>query len=382
MSGPLSGLRIVEFTGLGPVPFAAMLLADMGATVIRLDRPGGYPSPDPKLDAAPQAALCNRSRPCIRVDLKSGEGRALAMRLIAQADALIEGYRPGTLERLGLGPEPCLAANPALAYVRATGWGQTGPLSDAAGHDLNYIGLSGALSLFTRDGAPPPAIPPLIGDMGGGALYAALGLLAATLCARMTGTGQVVDAAMVDGSASLYTLLAGLHAAGAHAARAGENLLDGGRYYYRCYRCADGLWITVGAIEPAFRAILLERLDLSDDPRFAPAAPEAQSRAALTALFASAPRAHWLALFEGGDACVGPVLDLDEAPRHAANRARDAFLSLDGVAQPAPAPRFAETPSAVSLSPAQASAPDPQALRGWGFDEGEIAALRASGALA
>lgn len=269
-SGPLTGVRIVEFAGIGPAPFGAMLLADLGADIIRLDRPGGYPPPAPSLafeDMGPRATF-NRGRRTLRLDIKAPQGRDVALRLVAGADALIEGYRPGTMERLGLGPECCLAHNSRLVYVRMTGWGQEGPMAAMAGHDLNYIGVSGALSLFARDSAPPPAIPPLVGDMGGGGLFMAFGLLAGVISARATGQGQVVDAAIVDGSSTLSTLLGALQKAGAHGEPAGRNMLDGGRYYYRTYPCADGGFVAVGAIEPAFRKALLSGLGLVDDPPF------------------------------------------------------------------------------------------------------------------
>ncbi len=382
-SGPLSDLSLVEMTGIGPVPYACMILADLGARVIRIDRPGGYPAIDPDLDFAAMgpAGFVHRSRPAIRVDLKSPAGRALVHRLAARADGIVEGYRPGTMERLGLGPEALLAANPALAVVRVTGWGQTGPMAGMAGHDLNYIGLSGALSLFGRAGTPPQAIPPLIGDMAGGALFAVIGTLAAILSARATGQGQVVDAAMLDGSANLYTLLASLAAAGRHDPDGGQSPLDGGRHFYRTYACSDGRHVAVGAIEPAFRRVLLDRLGLAGDPRFATAAPEDEPgrQAALAAIFATAPRDHWAALFAGTDGCVTPVLAPHEAARHP--HAGRAFTRIDGLDQPAPAPRFAATPAAISRSPAAAQAKDPGALAEWGLSPDEIASLTAAGTL-
>ncbi|WP_420725746.1 CaiB/BaiF CoA transferase family protein [Hwanghaeella sp. LZ110] len=378
-AGPLSGVKIVELTGIGPVPYAAMIMADLGAEVIRIDRPGGYPAPDPSLDfaAMDRASIFYRSRPMIRVDLKSQAGKDLVMRLIGSADAVIEGYRPGTMERLGLGPEPCHALNPALAYIRVTGWGQSGPMAQMAGHDMNYIGVSGALSLFARKGAPVQGIPPLIGDMAGGALFAVIGCLSAVLHARSTGQGQVVDANIVDGSANLFTLLSALAAMGLHDIQSGGNVLDGGRYYYRTYICADGAPLAVGAIEPAFRKILLERLDLSQDPRFlsGTADDEAYCTAILSARFASQNRAYWIDLFDGSDGCVTPVLTLDEAPSQAHNAARKVFCEVDGVVQSSPAPRFDQTPGAISISPAAASISDPVALRSWGVSEEEIETL-------
>ena len=383
--GPLTGIRIVEFTGIGPVPYAAMILADLGAQIIRIDRPGGYPALGPDLDFTQmgQAAIFYRSRPSLRVDLKSQAGRALILRLAERSDALIEGYRPGTMERLRLGPEECHAANPALAFVRVTGWGQGGPMAQMAGHDLNYIGLSGALSLFAKDGVPPVGVPPLIGDMAGGALFAVIGLLSAVLQARATGTGQVVDAAILDGSANLYALLAALVAAGGHDPRGGVNPLDGGRHYYRTYRCADGAHVAVGAIEPAFRKVLLEQLGLLDDEAFGRDTPEDDRHctARLTEIFASQSASHWTALFAGTDGCVTPVLSIAQAARTDHARARGLFVEVDGVTQPAPAPRFSATPGAVSRAPASASQSSPDALHGWGFTADDIAGLRRSGAI-
>ncbi|RAP41196.1 carnitine dehydratase [Rhodovulum viride] len=383
--GPLTGLRVVEMTGLGPAPYAAMILADLGAQVIRIDRPGGYPAPDPALDpaAAGRAAVTYRSRPHVRVDLKTDAGRGLVLRLVTEADALIEGFRPGTMERLGLGPEPCLAANPALAYVRMTGWGQNGPMAGMAGHDMNFTGLSGALSLFGQDGRVPKGMPPLMGDMGGGALFAVVGCLAAVMNAWRCGEGQVVDASILDGSASLYAMVSGMAALGLHDAPPGGNMLDGGRHCYRTYVCADGGAVVVAAIEPAFRKVLLDRLGLADDPQFLSgrAEDEADCTARLEAIFASRPRDHWAALFDGSDGCVTPVLDLAEAPGSAQARARGLFETVDGVVQPAPAPRFGRTPGRIALGPESASRPAPRALCDWGLTEAEIDALIGAGVL-
>lgn len=383
--GPLTKLKIVEFTGIGPVPYGTMVLADLGAQVIRIDRPGGYPAVTDELDfdKMDAASVCNRSRPMVRVDLKSEKGRELVKRLIADADGLVEGYRPGTMEKLGLGPDECLAVNPRLAYVRVTGWGQDGPLATMAGHDMNYIGLSGALSLFARDGRQTQGVPPLIGDMAGGALFMVIGMLAAILEARASSRGQVVDTAIVDGSANLMALLMGLNAIGLHDASAGGNVLDGGRHYYRTYACSDGGTVAVGAIEPAFRRALLERLGLLDDPDLShpSEANEAVCRRKLAAVFATRPRDHWTTLFEGSDGCVTPVLDLGEAPHSAQAVARRAFREIDGVVQPAPAPRFARTPGDISLAPATASKSDVQALGEWGFGADEIEALGAAGVI-
>jgi alpha-methylacyl-CoA racemase len=379
--GPLAGLNIVEMTGIGPVPYAAMLMADLGARVLRIDRPGGYPAPDPALDFAAMgaASIFYRSRPVVKVDLKSDAGRDLVLRLIRRADALIEGYRPGAMEKLALGPADAHAANPRLSYVRVTGWGQDGPMARMAGHDLNYIGLSGALSLFGRDGKPPTGVPPLIGDMAGGALFAVIGTLAAMHSARSTGRGQIVDSNIVDGSASLYTLLSALSAMGLHQTP-GANSLDGGRHFYRTYACSDGGFVAVGAIEPAFRRILLERLGLADDPRFRGTDPEDETYCTRTLenLFRTRPRTHWETLFHGTDGCVTAVLDPKDAIADPRNSARGVFTEVDGVSQAAPAPRFSETPGVISVTPRDASRSTPNALTEWGLDPAEVRALIAS----
>ncbi len=382
-AGPLAGLRVIELAGIGPAPLGAMMLADLGADVLRLDRPGGYPPPDPSLafEEMGAQATFNRGRRTVRLDIKAEAGRETVLRLVARADALIEGYRPGTMERLALGPDRCFAANPRLVYARMTGWGQEGPLAGMAGHDLNYIGLSGALSLFARDGAPPPAIPPLVGDMGGGGLLLAFGILAGVISARETGAGQVVDAAIVDGSSTLATLLGALRKCGAHPEPAGGNVLDGGRHYYRTYRCSDGGFVAVGAIEPAFRKALLCGLDLQADPRFISGAPgdESYCQDRLASIFGQEPRSYWEATFDGTDACVTPVLSLEEAETHRQAAARGSFVAVDGVVQPAPAPRFFRTPGTIAIGAAEASRSDPTALGAWGFAPDEIAALQADG---
>ena len=313
--GPLAGIKIVELTGIGPGPMCAMLLADLGATVLRIDRPEpsdlGVPRPL-------RYDLLLRGRRCLALDLKHPEGKALALRLIERADALIEGFRPGVTERLGLGPEDCLARNPRLVYGRVTGWGQEGPLAQAAGHDLNYIALAGAVHAFGRHGQPPTPPLNLIGDFGGGALYLAFGVVCGILEAQRSGRGQVVDAAMVDGAASLMTAFFGMMAAGLGSHERGTNILDTGAHFYEVYECADGRWISVAAIEGKFYAELLRRLDI--DPATMPSQqmdrdhwPEAKAR--LAALFKTRTRDEWCALLEGTDACFAPVLTTDEAPR-------------------------------------------------------------------
>jgi alpha-methylacyl-CoA racemase len=380
--GPLEGVRIVEFAGLGPAPFGAMLLADLGADIIRLDRPGGYPAPHESLsfEQFGKFAFYNRNRRAVRLDLKAAAGRDAALRLISNADALIEPFRPGVMEKLALGPDVCLAANPRLLYARMTGWGQTGPLAHTAGHDLNYIGLSGALGLFNPSPEHVPGIPPLIGDMGGGGLFMAFGLLAGIISARETGRGQVMDACIVDGSAALYATIKSLRKAGAWPNPAGRNTIDGGRYFYRVYRCADGGLVSVGAIEPAFRKVLLDRLGLAGDPTFANdnETMEAERRDKIAHVFAQKTRDEWAALFASTDGCVAPVLSMDEAETHPQALARNAFMEIDGITQPTPAPRFSKTPAAIAISPQDASRSDPQALGAWGFSSEEIEALRAS----
>ncbi|MBR2814975.1 MAG: CoA transferase [Reyranella sp.] len=370
MSGPLQGLRVVEFAGIGPGPMAAMLLADMGAEVIRIDRlePSklGLTKPD-------RYNLMQRGRRSAAIDLKRPEGVALALRLIDRSDALIEGFRPGTMERLGLGPDIVFARNPRLVYGRMTGWGQQGPLAKTAGHDLNYISLTGALASIGRDGERPPPPLSLIGDFGGGALYLAFGLLCALLEAKGSGKGQVVDAAIVDGAASLMTVFYGLHAAGLHGTRRGTNVLDGGSAIYDVYVCADGLEMSVGAIEEKFRAELFAILGI------APAKDGPDLRRRMASAFRTRTRAEWCALFEGSDACVAPVLTLTEAPHHPHNKARGNFIEVDGVVQPAPAPRFSRTVVGLPRAPESAGASTRQVLETFGLTAEEIGALAAAG---
>ncbi|RPI43019.1 MAG: CoA transferase [Betaproteobacteria bacterium] len=379
--GPLQGLKVIELAGIGPGPMCAMLLADMGATVLRIDRAT-------EVELGQRRPLKHnlllRNRKSIRLDLKRRDAVMLALRLVEQADALIEGFRPGVMERLGLGPAACLARNPRLAYGRMTGWGQEGPLAAAAGHDLNYIALAGALGAIGRKGAPPTPPLNLVADYGGGALYLAFGLLAAIMHARTTGIGQVVDAAMVDGVASLMTSVYGMHAAGMLDPERGSNVNDSGAYFYDVYQCADGQWISIAPIEGRFHAELLRRLEIDpqaigdqwDRNRW----PEARST--LAARFRTRTRAEWCALLEGTDVCFAPVLSLDEAPAHPHLRARGTFIEADGVVQPAPAPRFSRTPAAIPESPEQSSKVTPaEALAGW-LDAAEVAALIVSGTLA
>jgi alpha-methylacyl-CoA racemase len=379
--GPLAGIKVVELAGIGPGPMCAMLLADLGATVLRIDRPG----PQDLGVARPlRYDLLLRGRHSLAVDLKHPEGTALTLRLVESADALIEGFRPGVTERLGLGPEDCLARNPRLVYGRVTGWGQEGPLAQAAGHDINYISLVGALHAFGRRGQPP--VPPLnlLGDFAAGALYLALGLVCGILEAQRSGKGQVVDAAMVDGTASLLTAFHGLVAAGLATHERGTNTLDTGSHFYNAYECADGGWISVAAIEGKFYAELLRRLDI--DPATMPPQldrdhwPEAQDR--LAALFKTRTREEWCRLLEGTDACFAPLLTTDEAPHHPHNKARGTYVKIDGIVQPAPAPRFSRTIPELPIPP-QPNTPEhaETALAGW-LGPSDIAALRRTGVFA
>ena len=380
--GPLHGIKVVEIAALGPAPMGAMLLADLGAEVVRVERKttaGGRPTADlfdPRID------ILNRSRRVVALDLKRPEGIEAALRLITTADVLIEGFRPGVMERLGLGPDPCLARNSRLVYARMTGWGQTGTLAQAAGHDINYLSLSGALHAIGEKGGKPVVPLNLIADCGGGAMLLAVGVLAGLVEARNSGRGQVVDAAMTDGAALMMSLIYTLKAMGQWTQDRGSNLLDGGAHFYDTYRCRDGKWLSVGAIEPQFYALLREKAGLTD-PAFDhqwdrdqwPALKEK-----LGAVLATRTRDEWCALFEGSDACVAPVLDMDEAPHHPHNRSRDSFVEVGGVTQPAPAPRFSRTVP----PPPKPPAPDQDGgivLGDWGFTADEIATLRAAGAL-
>ena len=342
MSGPLAGLRVIEMAGIGPAPMCGMLLADLGAEIVRIDRPG---ETDVGIKRPPETNFILRGRPTIRIDLKDPDGRDRALALIAEADCLIEGFRPGVMERLGLGPEPCLDRNPRLVYGRVTGWGQSGPMAPWAGHDLNYIGLTGALEAIGRADAPPPAPLNLIGDFGGGALFLALGLLAGVIEARSSGRGQVVDAAIVDGVAAMMTSLNGLRAGGVFPTERQASILDSGAYFYDVYACADGRHVAVGAIEPRFFRTFLSRLGVDADalPPQEDRSHWAEGRARLGAIFATEPRDHWVALFEDSDACVTPVLSLEESFENPHMRARGTYVEAGGFLQAAPAPRFSRT---------------------------------------
>jgi alpha-methylacyl-CoA racemase len=379
--GPLHGLKVIEFAGIGPGPFAAMLFADMGAEVVRIERKSAVRRPLSLLSLGP-FDVASRGRGSVTLDVKRHAGRDAALRLIDQADALIEGFRPGVMERLGLGPEICLARNPRLVYGRMTGWGQDGPLAHTAGHDITYIALSGALHAI---GAPQQPLPPLnlVGDFGGGAMMLAWGMVAALWEAQRSGLGQVVDAAMTDGAAYLMTMLYGVKAAGLWSNQRGANLLDGGAFFYATYECSDGKFVAIGPIEPQFYRLFLETIGI-DDPELASHYDPSvwpQQREKLAAIFRQRTRAEWCARLEGTDACVAPVLDLDEAPEHPHNRARETFVTVDDIVQPAPAPRLSRTPAAIQGAPPAPGADTERVLREWGFAAAEVEALRAAGAI-
>ena len=379
--GPLHGVKIIELAGIGPCPMCGMLLAELGAEVLKIDRvrPSGLGLAVPAADA-----FLHRSRRSIALDLKRPEAAPLVLRLCAQADALIEGFRPGVTEKLGIGPDPCLARNPRLVYGRVTGWGQTGPLATAAGHDLNYIALTGALHAIGRPGQPPTPPLNLVGDFGGGALYLALGVVAALLEARRSGHGQVVDAAMVDGAASLMTAIYGLRSAGLVSDERGVNPLDGGAHFYDVYKTSDGRHIALAPIEPGFYATLLERLGMAPDALPHSRTPEdwPALKSTLAALIKTRTRQEWTALLEGTDACFAPVLNMEEAPQHPHNRARETFVERDGRWQPNAAPRFSRTPTAISSAPAAAGQHTRDALSDWGLSADDIDTLIATGVVA
>ena len=376
--GPLKGLKVIEMTGLGPGPFCAMMLGDMGAEVVRIDRPGAT-----SIEGDPTTNINARSRRSVALNLKSDEGREAALKLIDQADALIEGFRPGVMERLGLGPDVCLARNPKLVFGRMTGWGQDGPLAHAAGHDINYLAITGALHAIGQKDKPVPPLN-IVADFGGGGMMLLVGILAAVFEAQKSGKGQVVDAGMSDCVplllGSIYTRMA----EGAWEDERENNMLDGGAYFYGVYECSDGKFISLGSIEPQFHALLLEKLDLTDDPLFHmqlerdswPAA-----KAKLIEVFKTKSRDDWDALLSGTDVCYGPVLSLKEAPDHPHNRERNAFMEIGGNMQASPAPRFIRTPQNTPTPPPSPGEHNNEVLADWGFSADEIAALGDAGAL-
>ncbi|MER5578153.1 CaiB/BaiF CoA transferase family protein [Streptomyces massasporeus] len=359
--GPLTGVRVVELAGIGPGPFAAMLLADLGADVVRVDRPGG-----PGLAIDPAYDVTNRNKRSVVVDLKAPDGPDRVLDLVARADVLVEGYRPGVAERLGVGPGDCHARNPRLVYGRMTGWGQDGPLAQRAGHDIAYIAPTGALGMIGRPDEPPAVPANLLGDYAGGSLYLVVGVLAALHHARANGTGQVVDAAIVDGTAHLATMIHGMLAAGGWQDRRGANLLDGGCPYYGTYETADGRYMAVGALEPQFYAEFLALLGVEDqDGARKDVTRWGELREQVATRFKSRTRDEWTDVFDGSDACVAPVLSLREAPHHPHLAARGTFTDHGGITQPAPAPRFSATPTSVRTGPARPGADTADVARDW-----------------
>jgi len=379
MAGPLQGLKVVEMVGIGPAPFCAMALADLGAEVIRIDRP--------QTGSAKAAAdkarydVTGRGRRSLAIDLRKPGAAEAVLHLVEKADILIEGFRPGVMERLGLGPDVCFARNPRLVFGRMTGWGQFGPLSQAAGHDINYIAIAGALHAIGPAGEPPVVPLNYIGDFGGGGMLLAFGVMCAVHEAKSSGKGQVVDAAMTDGTAMLSAMMYGMRARGVWSTQRGENLLDGGAHFYGTYACADGKYVAIGAIEPQFYAKLRELCGI-DDPAF-----DAQMDSArwpvlkhrLTDVFRTRTRDEWCALLEGSDSCFAPILDWDEAPKHPHNVARSTFVEVDGVTQPAPAPRFSRTSADRPKAGSAAGADTEAVLRDWGMAASAIDSLRQAG---
>jgi len=379
MSGPLTGMTVIELQGIGPAPFCGMVLSDMGANVIRVDRASNVPDEQPD---EPPLDLLARGRTSIGVDLKSADGIEVVLKLVEGADALIEGFRPGVMERLGLGPDDCMARNPKLVYGRMTGWGQEGPYSQMAGHDINYIALAGCLAHIGRPGQAP--VPPLnlVGDFGGGGMLLAVGVLGALVETQRSGEGQVVDAAMTDGAAMLMTSMHGISHVGKLRPR-GENQLDGGSHFYDAYECADGEYISIGSIEPQFYAELRELAGLDgeewDAQRWKGGWPELKAK--ITQVFLSKTRDEWCEIMDGSDVCFAPVLTIPEAYEHPQNLQRDAFVEVAGIRQPAPAPRFDRTPSEVAGPPVHPGNNTDDILADANFDADTIAQLRASGAV-
>lgn len=380
-SGPLAGLKVVEFAGIGPGPFCGMLLSDLGADVVRIDRKTGGVGGS-QAGSGQKFQVTNRGRRSVALDLKNPGSIETCLSLFQKADAVFEGFRPGVMERLGLGPDVALARNPKLVYGRMTGWGQTGPYAKAAGHDINYIAITGALHAIGGEDKPVPPLN-LVGDFGGGALYLAFGMMAGVIHARATGQGQVIDCAMSDGAASLMAMFYGMHGAGVWSDGRRRNMLDGGAHFYDTYQCANDEWVAIGSIEPQFYALLVEKAGLTD-PAFRAqmdreAWPELKSK--LEAVFRTKTRDEWSAIMEGTDICFAPVLSLTEAPKHAHNAARETFVEVGGVVQPAPAPRFSATPGAIQGPPPEIGAHSREALVEWGLDEAVIAKLETAGAI-
>ncbi len=374
--GPLDGVRVIEIAGIGPGPFCAMMLSDMGADVIRIDRKS-------VAGQGTKHNVLNRGRRSIAIDLKKPAGVEAILKMVEKTDVLMEGFRPGVMERLGLGPEPCQERNPRLVYGRMTGWGQDGPMALAAGHDINYIALTGALHSIGRPGQNP--VPPLnlVGDFGGGGMLLAFGIVCALLEAKQSGEGQVVDAAMTDGSAALMAAIYGLKSMGVWNDKKGTNLLDSGSHFYDTYECADGKWISLGSIEPKFYALLREKADLDgdlfEDQMNRDTWPAKKEK--LAEIVQEKTRQEWCDLMEGSDVCFAPVLDLEEAPAHPHNQARQTFVELDGVQQPNAAPRFSRTPGGIQGPPPVAGEHSEEALADWGLSAAEIQDLKEAEAI-
>lgn len=383
MPGPLRGFKVIEIASIGPGPFCAMMMADMGAEVIRVERKQAALASKEEQQQPPMFDPSLRNRRSLAIDLKNPAGTEAVLSLIEGADALIEGFRPGVMERLGLGPDVCLARNPKLVYGRMTGWGQFGPLAKSAGHDINYIAISGALHAIGTESSGPILPLNLVGDYGGGAMMLAFGIVSGLLETSRSGRGQVVDAAMTDGSALLCAYFYGQRAARAWSNERASHLLDGGAHFYGVFECADHRFVTIGSIEPQFYALLMGRLQL-DATEFSPQLDQSkwpELRRRLAEVFRSQPRDHWCRLLEGSDVCFAPVLDWDEAPAHPHNVARSTFVKLEGVIQPAPAPRFSRTPGALMTAPANPGEHTEQILADWGFSNAKVAALKQTDAI-
>lgn len=373
--GPLKGIKVLEFAGIGPAPFCAMMFSDMGANVLRIDRKGET--------RFGQFDITTRGRRSIAIDIKSPEGLKVLLKFIENADVLIEGFRPGVMERLGLGPQVCLERNQKLVYGRMTGWGQEGPLAPTAGHDINYIALTGALHAIGRPGEPP--VPPLnlVGDFGGGAMMLAFGLICALWEAQHSGKGQVVDAAMTDGASLLMAMMYGAKAGGTWNDERGTNKLDGGAHFYDVYECADEKYISIGSIEPQFYNLLLEKCGI-EDPSFQEQLDDAkwpELKVKIAAIFKEKSRNEWCNIMEGTDVCFAPVLDMNEAPHHSHNRARKTFIEIDGVVHPAPAPRFSRTPPEIQGPPVIPGGPLPVTLVEWGINKNDMSLLVENGVI-
>jgi alpha-methylacyl-CoA racemase len=380
--GPLEGVKVLEIAGIGPGPFAAMMLSDMGADVLRIDRADRVL---PTCPDGPHADLMNRGRRNIGVNLKSPEGVETVLRLVEKADALLEGFRPGVMERLGLGPDVCLERNPGLVFGRMTGWGQDGPMAQTAGHDINYISLAGVLGHIGRRGGPPEVPLNLVGDFGGGGMLLSFGVVCALVERATSGKGQVVDAAMVDGAALLMTMMHAMRAMGAWSDERGENLLDTGAHFYDVYETKDGKYVSIGSIEPQFYALLLQHTGLAEGREI----PNQMNREGwvtlkedLIEIFKQKTRDEWCEIMEGTDICFAPVLSMAEAPNHPHNKVRGTFVERDGTLQPAPAPRFSRTEAEISRSPSHSGQHTDEALADWGFAAGEITRLRDAKAIA